>query len=157
MDAAGGGFGEAAETSVETWGETIGGAGGDDDGFGEAAVEMDAEGALFEAEMFLALSAVAAGGAVDVGFDGDEIAFAEGVDTGAEGFDNTGDFVAEDDGAGGGEFAAEDMGVGAADADRLGADADFTGAGRGEGEIVEDQIAGGAEDDGFHAALFGRG
>lgn len=151
VDAAGGGFDKAAEAGIEAGREFVNGACRDDEGFGKAAVQVDAEGLFAEAEVFLAAAAVAAAGAVDVGFDGDDVAFADSVDTVAERFDNAGDFVAEDDAVRGGELAAEDMGIGTADADDLRAEADFTGSGGGKGQVLQMKLPGRVEDDAFHA------
>lgn len=157
VDAAGGGFDEAAEPGVEAGGQFVDGAGGNDEGFGEAAIQVHAEGLFAKAEMFLPLAAEAAGGAVDVGFDGDDIAFAHALDTRAESLDDAGDFVAEDDAAGCRELAAENVCVGAADADDLGPETHFTGGGGGQRQVLQMEFTGGVEEDALHARAPGRG
>jgi len=130
-------------------------AAGDREELGEGAGAVDADFLGVRAEVAAAGEAVAAAVADDVPFAGNEFAGADVGDAGADGFDNTAEFVADGhrhrDGAFGPGVPFPDVEVGAADGGLADFDQDVHRADFAGGDVLEGESgAGGGFDQGLH-------
>ena len=124
--------------------------GGHEQGLGEAAVDVVAEGAAVDAAVALAGLAEAAVPAGDDRADDDAVALCEADDAGADLVDEAGDLVAGDDAGAGVLLASIDADVGGAERGGTDAEADLAGAGLGCGPVLDGDLAGLFEDGGAH-------